>query len=163
VVVLISIIALVVFCLRRRRQNTTGQAQGNATGTPDPSSPNVTQKSIADVSVSHGSTLHPPLPQSPAYSSKGSPPPRANPWHGEVPSGNSYYYGSPVSHNSSGDWTHHMNSAYQQTYYPPPPDPSQSPKESSAHTMSVELPSVRSPVNAEMPHIHSPGAIPAAR
>ena len=166
-IVLIGVIALVFLCLRsrRRKQNTQREGQpSETTSTSDPRSPEMAQKSIATSSVLQGSTLHSPIPQSAINSPQGSPPPAPSQWHGEMHDVNSYYQESPNTHHQSGDWTQHGNYAsqgnypYQQTYYPPPPEPSQSHKQAHTHTMSVELPNIRSPANvvAEMPQVNSP-------
>ena len=180
-VVLIGIIAGALFCLRRRKRKQTTQERGQPSETvptPDPRSPDMTHKSLASASIMQGSTLASPTPQSPAYSPQASPPPTSSPWRTEMHMPNSYYQGSPSPnqgspspHHMSGDWGQHAGFAqpntyppgihsYQQTYYPPPPDPSMSPnKESFAHMDTVqEMPNVRSPANvvAEMSDVRSP-------
>jgi hypothetical protein len=157
VVALIAIIAFVFLCLRSRRRTRDAQAQSadNNNLGYNPHGPEMARKSVATVSVSHGSTLHSPHPQSPSWSPQGSPPPpAAQPWHGVTPAANAYYGESPPSqHHMSGEWGQPGEHVYQQTYYPPPPDPSQSHK----HAQSVEMPSVRSPANvSEMPQLKSP-------
>ncbi|KZM22983.1 uncharacterized protein EKO05_0011196 [Ascochyta rabiei] len=166
VIALLSVIALVFFCLRSRRRRKAAGEQSQlpeATGGPNPHTPDMARKSVANSSVLQGSTLHSPMPQSPAYSPQNSPPPALNAWHGDAHAPNTYHQNSPSPHlnHHSGDWgpqgSQAQNSyAYQQPYYPPPPEPSQSPKESNPHTMSVELPDVRSPANAEMAQMRNP-------
>ena len=176
-IVLIGVIAGVFFCLRsrRRKQGPQGGSQpSEVPATPDPRSPDMAQKSVTSASIMQGSTLASPTPRSPAYSPQASPPPTSSPWRGEMHMPNSYYQGppsphhqgSPSSYHHSGDWTQQANYAqpgnypYQQTYYPPPPDPSASPaKESEPYVMSMqEMPDVRSPANAvaEMAGMRSP-------
>jgi hypothetical protein len=156
VVALIAIIAFVLLCLRSRRRRRDAQAQSaddnNNLGN-NPHGPEMARKSIASVAVSQGTTLHSPHPQSPSWSPQGSPPPPfAQPWHGVTPATDPYYGASPPSqHQLSGDWG--QSGKYQQTYYPPPLDPSQS----HMHVQSVEMPSVKSPANVpEMPETKSP-------
>lgn len=150
------------FCLRSRRQRRNAKAQSAdpIDAAQNPHIPEMARKSVASVSVSQGSTLHSPHLQSTSWSPQGSPPPpSAQPWHGVMPAPNPYYRGSPSSqHHMSGEWGNSREHVYHQTYYPPPPDPSQSPpKRLDTHAESVEMPNVRSPANvAEMPQMRSP-------
>ncbi|CAO2656272.1 Nn.00g050750.m01.CDS01 [Neocucurbitaria sp. VM-36] len=150
---LISVILLAFFCLRSRRRKRNSQppptAQHSSPSTYQ-QAPTTAEKSIAGYSASQGSTLHSPNAQT-AYSPQGSPPP---PSHSST-----YYQDSPLQQQQAGaDWNQQGAYGYagQQTYYPPPPDPSQSPGGRSGYTLSVELPSVRSPANAELPDVRSP-------
>ncbi|KAF2632023.1 hypothetical protein BU25DRAFT_454396 [Macroventuria anomochaeta] len=146
VVGLAAIVAIVFFCLRRRRRSK--QAEPNRVElahnpTVGPHSPAMTQKMGANYSV-HGSSMHSPLVEAPAFSPQGSPPP--NPWNGEQAN---YYQGmSP-----------HQQGGYNQPqpYYPPPPEPSQSPgKQQSPQDVSHELPSTGTPAISELPQLRSP-------
>ncbi|KAJ4293397.1 hypothetical protein N0V90_008680 [Kalmusia sp. IMI 367209] len=143
----------------RRNQNNQGINLPQPSQTPDFNSPEMAQKSVADVSLSQGSTLHSPLPQSPMYSPQGSPRPPSNPWHRDRNISNSYYQVSPPSQAYTGEWSQQGGYSYQQAYFPPPPEPSQSPKAHNAQEMSVELPDIRSPANAELPQMRSPVAV----
>jgi hypothetical protein len=141
-----SIIILVIFCLRRRKQQNIHHAP--AQEQPPPISPGM--RSVADMSSAYaGSTLHSPNLHIPPYS------PKSSPHHYHT---SSMPYGSSPDFSGS-EWAqqddiHHTwghVTAGQQTYYPPPPDPSHSPRGPS------ELPSVRSPAYpTEMPDVRSP-------
>ncbi|KAJ4361584.1 hypothetical protein N0V95_001745 [Ascochyta clinopodiicola] len=158
-VVFTLIVALVFFCLRSRRRSKAVREQSQlpeVLETPNAGNPDAPQKSVATHEV-QGGTPHSSMPQPPTYSFQGSPPPS------NIYAPNAYHQNSPSPHltHHSGDWGHQNlqaqgNYAYQQPYYPPPPEPSQSPKESNPHTMIVELPNVRSPANAEMAEVRSP-------
>ncbi|KAH7381375.1 hypothetical protein DE146DRAFT_729175 [Phaeosphaeria sp. MPI-PUGE-AT-0046c] len=161
VVVLLVVIALVVFCLRSRRRRRDAQAQNAESVGPAHHlhRPEMARKSVASVSVSQGTTLNSPHPQSPSWSPHGStPPPAAQVWNGAMPIPDPYYRGSSsTQHHMSGEWGQLGQHVYPQTYYPPPSDPCQSPKRQYMHAQSVEMPSVRSPpIVAEMPIMKSP-------
>ncbi|KAH7125767.1 hypothetical protein B0J11DRAFT_615097 [Dendryphion nanum] len=166
VVVIVCAVLLACFCLRSRRNK---RQKPNIQELPAPPPPmtsnhhrnsNLANKSIAHLSVSQGSTLHSPHLHSPTYSPHGSPPPLSD--HHT----SSLYHDSPINHHYSGsDWNQQAGlgfhqtqvpNNYQETYYPPPPDPSQSPSARSNQTMSVELPGIRSPANAELSGVQSP-------
>ncbi|KAJ4365699.1 hypothetical protein N0V83_008319 [Neocucurbitaria cava] len=170
---LAGIILLACCCLRarRRKRNNTNTNNPN----PNPAQPSAHQsnpsasssayqppqimaeKPIAGYPASTGNnTFHSPNAQT-AYSPQGSPIP---PSHSST-----YFQVSPQQQQQAGtDWNNPppLQGGYvyagQQTYYPPPPDPSQSPRGASKHTSSVEMPSVRSPANAEMSGLRSPVA-----
>lgn len=176
VVVLIGVIAGVLLCLRRRRHKTLPHGTSQAPEvieTMHTRSPDMASKSTASASVMRGSTLASPTAHSPTYSPQGSPPPASSPWRQEVHMPTPHYQSSPSPHHQSGDWSQQAGFAqpnsypqgthtYQQTYFPPPPEPSTyaaSPnKESFAHMSNIqEMPNVRSPANvaAEMSEMGS--------
>ena len=159
-VLLIGVIIFTCFCLRsrRRRQNAHAQPDAQPTSQYDQGHNVGVDKSMAQYSVSQGSTLHSPHRESLAYASNHSPDPRSD------LRTSSNYQGSPPYHYSGTEWSQPESPEfrpapgdyiYQQTYYPPPPDPSQSPR--SAYTLSAELPRVKSPANpTELPYPRSP-------
>ncbi|UPX11017.1 uncharacterized protein EKO05_0001644 [Ascochyta rabiei] len=152
VVALAGIIALIFICLRRRRKQAMhDQAERNPSTGPNLHGPDMAPKHFAHASISQSSTMFASMAQSPTYSPQASPPPPST-WHGEQ---NSYQTSPPHQHQNS-EWAQQGNQSYLQPYYPPPPDPSQSPARKSPYEISVELPEVRSPANAEMSDVRSP-------
>jgi hypothetical protein len=133
VIGLAAIIGIIFLILRRRRKSKqTGAEPSRAelahTSAMGPTGP----KTGGGYSVQGGS-MHSPMVEAPAYSPQG--------WNGEH-----HYQGlSPQQGGYSPS----------QPYYPPPPDPSQSPAK---HQQEVthELPSTATPAISELPHIHSP-------
>ncbi|KAF1846853.1 uncharacterized protein K460DRAFT_425442 [Cucurbitaria berberidis CBS 394.84] len=150
VVIIVAVILLAVFCLRIRRKR---REQANAQPSLQPvqnDQRTPAEKFVANFSLSQGSALHSPQPSS---SLQGSPP---------APSDYQQYQESRSQHQQP--WVQHGAYAYppgqqgfQQTYYPPPLDPTQSPR--SAYTMSAELPNIQSPMNAELPDGRSPVSV----
>lgn len=156
VVGLAAILALVFFCLRHRRRK---QAQPNQAGPNraelenssaiDPHNPAMSQKAGANYSV-HGSSMHSPIAEAPAYSPQSSVPPHSS-WNGEQ---NNYYELSPSSQNT-GEWSQQGAYGQPQPYYPPPAELSQH-KHQNPQDVRVELPAARTPAISELPPLHSP-------
>lgn len=146
VVALAGVFALAFLCLRRRRKQTPTSQRG--TVQPGSHNPETAQKHVAHDSVSQSSTMMPHTSHSPGYWPQASPP---QAWQGHP----QYRQASPQSQHQSGTWTQGC-SPQQQAYFPPPPDPSQSPKHFAPHHISAELPDVRSPANAELSDVRSP-------
>lgn len=133
VIGLAAIIGIIFLILRRRRKNKqTGAEPSRAELAHNPAMGPNGPKTGGDYSVQGGS-MHSPMVEAPAYSPQG--------WNGEH-----HYQGlSPQQGGYSPS----------QPYYPPPPDPSQSPAK---HQQEVthELPSTATPAISELPHFHSP-------
>lgn len=149
-----AIVALVFFCLRRRKNRQAEPNPAELAHDPetDPHNPTMAQKSGANYSV-HGSSMHSPMVEAPAYSPQGSTA-APNPWNGEQHPANLYQGTSPHQPNND-EWPQHGIYARPQPYYPPPSDPSQF-KQQSPQDVSVELPSTGTPAIAELPHLRSP-------
>ncbi|KAF2448473.1 hypothetical protein P171DRAFT_481540 [Karstenula rhodostoma CBS 690.94] len=147
VVALASMIALVLFCLRRRKRIQNGV---DAAATSNVNSPATAQGSTGISPLSRNSTLHSAFSQPSPYSPQGSPPPPSTPWHGIS---SSYYrdtYSPPPSYAQPGGY------GPPQTLYLPPPGRVQSFKEHDTYATPAELPSAEAPVNAELPGVSSP-------
>lgn len=167
ILVLISVLAFAVFCLRRRRRQNKVAEPTLSTNPASQQHEMQAEKYVATpTTASYPSGFPSPNMHTPGYSPQNSPSP---PSWSEHHTSSTYHQDSPPmpQHVWTG-WNqqrgHDMGSqempiqhASQQPYYPPPQDPSQSPAKY-AHTASVELPSIRSPANeaSEMPELRSP-------
>lgn len=135
VIGLAAIIGIIFLILRRRRKSKQAGAESSRAELAhnpamDPNRP----KTGGDYSV-QVSSMHSPMVEAPAYSPQG--------WNGEQQA--NYYQGlSPQQGGYSPS----------QPYYPPPPDPSQSPAKH--QDVTHELPSTGTPAISELPHLHSP-------
>jgi hypothetical protein len=162
VVALTVTMVLAWFCLRRRRRQKQS-AQG-ASGLPSHASsqqesgaPANEKYPVSPTAASYPITFPSPHPHAAGYTPQASPNP---PTWSEHHTPSTYYEGTPPMPRQA--WgAHEMPIQYvdQQPYYPPPPDPSQSPsKHEYMASTHAELPSIQSPVNEmpEMPGVRSP-------
>ncbi|KAJ4985569.1 cell wall anchored protein [Stagonosporopsis vannaccii] len=144
VVGLAAVVGVIFFCLRhrRRKQAESDPAELSQTSAIGPSSPGMAHKTGAPYSI-HGSSMHSPMAEAPAYTPQGSSP---NSWNGEQAN---FYQGMSQTQQGAYDRP--------QPYYPPPPESAYSPnKPQSPQDMTHELPSTGTPALSELPHIKSP-------
>ena len=146
VVALVALIAIVIFCLRRRKRSAAAPHHQLELDTAAKSELDGQQKHGTRYAISPGGV--PSMSSAPAYSPQGSPSYGTNSWNGSQ----QYYQDSPP--HQDGSWNHQTAFSHQQVYYPPPSEASQPPKH--LHESSAELPEVRSPINAELSNIQSP-------
>jgi hypothetical protein len=148
VVALVALITIVLLCLRRRKHRAAVPHNQPELETAIKSELDGQQKTGAHYTISEGGTGVSSMASAPAYSPQSSPSHGTNSWNGSQ----QYYQSSPPHQN--GDWNQQPAFSHQHIYYPPPPDPPQSPKY--PHEISAELPEVRSPANAELSNVKSP-------
>lgn len=154
VVALGALVAVVFFCLRRRRRKQThNKPEQIHNTTSELEGPGMAQKPATTYAVTDGGNRPISASPTPVYSpqalTQASPPPPPASWNGEH---NYYQYPPP----NNREWTYHSGPAYPQTYYPPPLEPSQGHQQMHQYHMSAELPSFRSPVSAELSDVRSP-------
>ncbi len=152
VAVLAGVVFLAWFCLRRRRkQKQVTPPATDVTQTQAPGQHGAAEKYVATpTTVSYPSTYPSPHTNTPGYSPQTSPPP---PFWSEHGSPSPYYQSSPpMPQHAWGSHDMSIQYANQQPFYPPPPDPSQSPTKH-AYMDSAELPPNEV---LEMPEVRSP-------